>query len=82
MANTINNLPQMRLKLLQKDWKTVEATGDFIGNKIAIKTTNVTKNSKTVINGNDEEIPKEISRERYIYLQKKREYIIDTLRLI
>ena len=62
----------MRLKLLQKDWKTVEATGDFIGNKIAIKTTNVTKNSKTVINGNDEEIPKEISRERYISPEKKR----------
>ena len=51
--------------------KTAEATGNFIGNKIADKITKISKNSqqtnsKTVTSENDEEVPKE-----YIYLQKK-----------
>ena len=60
--------------------KTAEATGDFIGNKIANKITRVSENSQqnnsgTVTNENDKEIPKER------YLQKKRQEIIDGLRL-
>ena len=39
--------------------KTTEATGDLIGNKIANKITQVSKNSETVRNENDKEIPKE-----------------------
>ena len=44
--------------------KIVEATGDFIGNKIANKITKISKNwlqnnSETVTNENDKEIPKE-----------------------
>ena len=46
---------------------TAEGTGDLIGNKIANRITKVSKNSETVINEHDKEIPKE----RYIYLQKK-----------
>ena len=43
--------------------KTAEATGDLFGNKIANKTTKVSKNSQqknseTVANENDKEIPK------------------------
>ena len=52
--------------------KTAEATGDLIGNKIANRITKVSKslpqnNSETITNGLD----KKISKERYIYLQKK-----------
>ena len=68
---------------LQKIIKqTAEATGDSIGNKIADRITKDSKssqqnNSETVINENDKKIPKE----RYISL-KKRQKIIDNLRLI
>ena len=52
--------------------KSLEATGDLIGNKTADKITKVSKNlqqdnSETVTNEHDEEIPKE----KYIYLQDK-----------
>ena len=62
---------QIYLKLLQKEQmkKTAEATGDLIGNKIAIKITKVSRNppqnnSRTVECeteniGFDREIPKE-----------------------
>ena len=60
----LNNLQQMRLKLLQR---TAEATGDLIGNKVADRITKVLKNSQqnnleAVTNDHDKEIPKE----RYI----------------
>ena len=60
----LNNLQQMRLKLLQR---TAEATGDLIGNKVADRITKVSKNSQqnnldAVTNDHDKEIPKE----RYI----------------
>ena len=66
--------------------KTVEATDDLIGNKIAIKSTEVSKNSQQdnsekLTNKYDQEIPKEIPKERYIS-PEKREKIIDNLRLI
>ena len=59
----------MHLKLLQK---TVEATGDLNGNKIADKVTKISKtsrqyNSETVTNEHDKEIPKE----GYISLEEK-----------
>ena len=62
--------------------KTAEATGDFIGNKIANRITKVSKNSQhnnseTVTNEHDKKIPKE----RYISLEE-RQKIIDDLRLI
>ena len=40
----LNNLPQMHLKLLQKNQKTAEAIGDLIGNKIADKITKASEN--------------------------------------
>ena len=44
----LNNLPQMRLKLLQLEQfkKTAKVTGDLIGNKIANKITRASKHSK------------------------------------
>ena len=59
--------------------KTAEATGDMTGNKIADKTTKVSKTSpqnnlKLVNNKNDKEIPKG----RYIS-PEKRQKIIDDL---
>ena len=38
---------------------TAEATGDLIGNKIANRIAKVSKNSETVTNEHDKEIPKE-----------------------
>ena len=46
--------------------KTAEATGDLIGNKFANRITKFSKNSETVTNENDKQIPKKV-----IYLQKK-----------
>ena len=75
----LNNLPQIRLKLLQKKaiQKTTEATGELIGNKVTYKIAKVSRNSpqnslETVENeteniGLDGEIPKE----RYISPEKK-----------
>ena len=62
--------------------KTVEATGDLIGNKIVNKITNGLKklpenNSETVTSEHD----KEISKERNISPQERQE-IIDDMRLI
>ena len=56
--------------------KTAEATGDLTGNKIANKITKISKNSKTVTNEHDKEIPKE----RYVSPEERQE-IIDELRL-
>ena len=62
--------------------KTAEATGDLIGNKIADKITKVSKtsqekNSDTVTDEHDKEIPKE----RYISPEEGQR-IIDDLRII
>ena len=57
--------------------KTAEAADDLIGNKIADKTTEVSKNSqqnnsKKITNENNKEMPKEIPNlEKDIYLHKK-----------
>ena len=58
----------------------------MIGNKIANKITKVAKNSqqnnsKTVTNEKDKKIPKEISKEKYIYPEKRKK-IIDELKKI
>ena len=57
--------------------KTAEAAGDLIGNKIADKITEVSKNlqqnySETVTNANN----KEIRKEKYIFKRKK---VIDNI---
>ena len=57
--------------------KTAEATGDFIGNKTADKTTKASKNNLEEEAKNEIEIPKE----RYIS-PEKRQQIIDELRLV
>ena len=57
--------------------KTAEATGDFIGNISASRISKRLKNSQTVTNENDKEIPKEI----YIS-QEERQKIINNLILI
>ena len=57
--------------------KTAEATSDLIGNKIANKITKLSKNSETVTNEHDKEIPKE----RHVS-PKERQEILDELRLI
>ena len=61
----LNNLLQMHLKLLQKERfkKTVETTGDIIGNKTADR---ITKVSKTSPKNNSKTNEKEIVRERFI----------------
>ena len=66
--------------------KTVETTGYLIDNKIANKITGVSKNSlqnnsETVTNENDNKIPIELPKERYIS-PEERQKIIDELRLI
>ena len=55
--------------------KTAEVTGDLIGNKSANRITKNLKNSETVTNEHDKEIPKE----RYVP-QEERQEIIDNLR--
>ena len=47
-ASDRSNMPQTRLKLLQKEQfeKTAEETGDLIDKKIANKDTKVSKNSQ------------------------------------
>ena len=80
----LSNLLHMHLKVLQKRviQKTVEVTGELIGNKIADKITKISKtlqenNSETITNEHDKEIPKE----RYLSLEE-RQKISDDLRLI
>ena len=59
-------------------WKTAEATGDLIGNKIADKIPGISKkSSKELQNENEIEIPKE----RYISPEKRQQFI-DELRLV
>ena len=58
--------------------KTVEATDDFIGKKIANRITKVSKNSQqnnseTVINKHDKEIPKE----RYVSPKERKELLMN-----
>ena len=62
--------------------KRAEGTGDLIGNKIADKITSVSnKSPKELHSQNKDKI--EISKERYISLKKKkRQQIIDELRLV
>ena len=71
----LENLQQMRLKLLQK----AEATSDLIGNRIVNSITKVSKssqqnNSETVTSKHDKEIPKE----KYISTNEGQE-IVDKL---
>ena len=65
--------------------KTAEATGDFIGNKIAAKITSVSKKKFTKELPNDETKEKNVEitthKERYIS-PKERQQIIDELRLV
>ena len=61
-------------------YKSAEATGDLIGNKIADKITSASKKSQNEeIQSN--EVNNEISKERYIS-PKERQKIVDELRLI
>ena len=67
--------------------KTAEATGDLIGNKIADKITNISKEPVKELsnNNNDNEKEEDVEitthKERYI-LPKERQQIIDELRLV
>ena len=60
--------------------KTVEATGDLIWNKIADKTTSVSKKSSKELQNNEAPEEIKIPKERYIS-PEKRQQIIDELRL-
>ena len=81
----LKNLKQMQLKLLQEKQlkKTAEATSDLIGNKIAEKTTEVSKssrqNNRSILDIGTEH--KEITKERYISPEQAQQ-IIDNLKLI
>ena len=73
------NLLQMRLKLiLKKLFKTAEATGSWIGKKIANKITNPTKtlpkNTSEIL-----EAEAEIPTEKYIYPEKRQQIKFKTL---
>ena len=70
----VRNLLHMHLKLLQK---TAEQTSDFIGNKIAVKITRV---SKTLPEINSRTNAEEVLRERLIP-SELRHKINDDLRL-
>ena len=70
---TLNNLQQMRLKLLQK---TAEPTCDLIGNKNADK---ITRASKTSPKNNLETNEEEILKEKYISPESKKKTIINDL---
>ena len=55
----LKNLWQMQLKLLQKEsFCNNKSKQCLIGNTIANKNTNLSKNSETVTNEHDKEIPK------------------------
>ena len=75
----LNNLQQMRLKLLQKELckKTVETTRDLIGNKLAEKITRSPKSSPQ----NNLETNEEILKEKYIS-PELRQKIINDLRIM
>ena len=63
--------------------KITEATGDFVGNKIADKITNILKNPAKELSNNDEtEEDVEITTHKKRYISpKERQQIIDELRL-
>ena len=61
--------------------KTAEATGYLIGNKIADKMTNISKNSSRELQNNEANDESETPKERYIS-PEKRQQIIDELRLV
>ena len=65
----VTNLLQYALKISSKrvNRKKAEATGDLIGNKIAYRTTNVSKNAQQ--NNSETVIEKYLKKD--IYLQKK-----------
>ena len=54
--------------------KTAEANGELVGNKITNNVTRVSKNSHTVINERDKDIPKKTAKERYISRKKTERY--------
>ena len=60
--------------------KTVEATGDLIGNKITDKITSVSK-KKSNNNNNDDDVELATHKKRYIS-PEERQQIIDELRLV
>ena len=63
--------------------KTAEATGDLIGIKIAGKINLSKKYSRELHLQNNKANDKiEIPKERYIYISRKRQQIIDDLRLV
>ena len=63
---------------------TAEATGDLIGNKIADKITSTSKSPQNdeKLHSKTDENEIEILKERYISPEKKRQQIIDELRLV
>ena len=79
LINMLNNLQQMSLKLLEKEQlkKTVEGTGDLIGNIIANKIAKVSKywqenDSEAVTYEHDKEIPNDTKI--YISRRKRENY--------
>ena len=77
---------EMQQKLLQKElFKTAEATGDLIGNKIADNITSVSESPKKLHSkefhsqNNDANNEIEVPKERYIS-PEKRQQITDELR--
>ena len=60
--------------------KTAEATGDLIGNKIADKTTSVSK-KKSINDETEVDVERATPKKRYIFLEE-RQQIIDELRLV
>ena len=61
--------------------KTAEATGDLVGNKIADKTTSVSKKSTKKLPTIDEDVELTAHKKRYISPEERKQ-IIDELRLI
>ena len=61
--------------------KTAEATSDLIGNKIADKTTSVSKKTQKNKSELDSSNPKDVPKKRYISPEERQE-IIDELRLV
>ena len=61
--------------------KTVEATSDLVGNKIADKITSVSKKCTKKLPTIDEDVELTTHKKRYISLEE-RQHIIDELRLV
>ena len=56
--------------------KTAEATGDLIGNKIAVKITSVSKKkSTTELHNNDEDVEIDTPKKRYISPEERKQII-------